>query len=343
MQNFYKKITDGENESLTAFQKRQIMISAQKNLCKQHYNKFPSYKNIIDSLGINLDYISTLTEIPYLPARLFKYCEFYDGTEKIIIESSGTTGTKSHIGLNTSDIKMQKKSLFKIAKDYIGEERRPVVFFTGAEAGNVMSAKSAGVLGFNIFATQSLYMSQSDPIEKFIEFAHKYSSKILIYGTTIDIYTRLIRPYRSRVENLENTVIVMGGGWKNSSITLSQSQMKESIKAIWNISRMFDFYGMTEQIGSVDFSCEQGFYHCNDFTDIIVRDPITLKEIENGREGLIQVLSMLPISYPGNSVLTEDIGLILGEDCCKCGRKGKIFKILGRAAMAESKGCAYGK
>ena len=42
-------------------------------------------------------------------------------------------------------------------------------------------------------------------------------------------------------------------------------------------------------------------------------------------EGLIQVISLLPSSYPGNSILTEDIGVILGEDNCGCGRKGKFY------------------
>ena len=30
---------------------------------------------------------------------------------------------------------------------------------------------------------------------------------------------------------------------------------------------------------------------------------------------------------------------ILGQDDCKCGKKGKYFKILGRVKNAESRGC----
>ena len=35
--------------------------------------------------------------------------------------------------------------------------------------------------------------------------------------------------------------------------------------------------------------------------------------------------SLLPTSYPGYNILTEDIGVIAGEDDCKCGLKGKYF------------------
>ena len=57
-------------------------------------------------------------------------------------------------------------------------------------------------------------------------------------------------------------------------------------------------------------------------------------------EGLIQVISLLPSSYPGNSILTEDIGVILGEDNCGCGRKGKFFTISGRMKQSEVRGCS---
>ena len=59
-----------------------------------------------------------------------------------------------------------------------------------------------------------------------------------------------------------------------------------------------------------------------------------------GETGLIQVSSVLPRSYPGHVLLTEDEGRILGEDDCPCGRKGKYFEILGRVKRAEVRGCS---
>ena len=56
--------------------------------------------------------------------------------------------------------------------------------------------------------------------------------------------------------------------------------------------------------------------------------------------GLVQLKSLLPINYPGHNILTEDIGIIYGIDNCKCKRKGKIFKILGRLSKSEIRGAA---
>ena len=78
----------------------------------------------------------------------------------------------------------------------------------------------------------------------------------------------------------------------------------------------------------------------SEYSDIIVRDPDDFSVSKNGEEGIIQLLSLLPISYPGQSILTEDLGTILGEDDCNCGRKGKYFKINGRLKNAEVRGCS---
>ena len=59
-----------------------------------------------------------------------------------------------------------------------------------------------------------------------------------------------------------------------------------------------------------------------------------------GEKGVLQVVSLLPESYPGHSILTEDEGVLLGEDDCPCGRKGKYFEVTGRIRNAEVRGCS---
>lgn len=86
--------------------------------------------------------------------------------------------------------------------------------------------------------------------------------------------------------------------------------------------------------------CEQGHLHTSIFSDVIIRQPHDFSSAPVGTSGIIQVLSLLPESYPGHSLLTEDEGILLGEDDCPCGRKGKYFKILGRLKKAELRGCS---
>ena len=97
---------------------------------------------------------------------------------------------------------------------------------------------------------------------------------------------------------------------------------------------------MVEQTGCIYAQCEYGHLHASIFSDVIPRRADDFSVCEKGEEGIIQVVSVLPHSYPGHSILTEDKGIILGEDDCPCGRLGKYFKLTGRLKRAELRGCS---
>ena len=58
------------------------------------------------------------------------------------------------------------------------------------------------------------------------------------------------------------------------------------------------------------------------------------------KNGLLSLESIIPFSYPGHRILTEDIGVILGEDNCSCGKRGKFFLVNGRLPKSEIRGCS---
>ena len=93
------------------------------------------------------------------------------------------------------------------------------------------------------------------------------------------------------------------------------------------------------RFGSIFFECEYGFFHCSDYSDIFIKNE-NFENLDNNKIGLIHLLSTIPKSYPGHSILTEDLGKIIGVDDCKCGRKGKYFKVLGRIPNVEVRGCS---
>ena len=97
---------------------------------------------------------------------------------------------------------------------------------------------------------------------------------------------------------------------------------------------------MVEQVGSVFMENSKGFLHSPNFADVIIRNPVDFSVQPLGEPGLIQVISGLPTSYPGHSLLTEDIGVLKGIDDPSVGWNGKYFKILGRAKKAELRGCS---
>ena len=57
-------------------------------------------------------------------------------------------------------------------------------------------------------------------------------------------------------------------------------------------------------------------------------------------KGFIQLLSLIPSSYPGHNILTEDIGEIIEDNKCTCKLHGKRFLVHGRVKEAEIRGCS---
>ncbi len=116
--------------------------------------------------------------------------------------------------------------------------------------------------------------------------------------------------------------------------------LKKKLKLTCGINNIYNYYGMIEQTGSIYMECEYGHLHTSVFSDIIIRNPLDFSISNFGEKGIIQLLSILPYSYPGHSILTEDEGVLLGEDDCSCGRLGKYFTIIGRLKEAEIRGCS---
>ena len=98
--------------------------------------------------------------------------------------------------------------------------------------------------------------------------------------------------------------------------------------------------GWLNRLALFFFECEHGFFHAPFTSEVFVRCPNSLRLLGDGKEGVLQLMSVVPTSYPGTSLLTEDIGVCHGEDNCLCGRKGKYFTVLGRKPNAEVRGCS---
>ena len=97
---------------------------------------------------------------------------------------------------------------------------------------------------------------------------------------------------------------------------------------------------MIEQTGSIFMECEKGYLHTSSWSEIIVRNPLDFSVLSPGESGLIQLISVIPRSYPGHSLLSEDVGYIVGKDDCPCGRNGTYFNVTGRLQNAEIRGCS---
>jgi hypothetical protein len=157
------------------------------------------------------------------------------------------------------------------------------------------------------------------------------------------VWQHLIRALElsNRKIHIPAGILVHSGGWKKlEDLAVAPLEFRERLERVTGITSSYNFYGMVEQVGSIFIENPWHYLHASVFGDVIIRDPYTLKPLPEGEQGLIQVISMLPWSYPGHSLLTEDIGVLRGEDSKELEMKGRFFEVIGRVPKAEVRGCS---
>ncbi len=340
--------------SLDRSEKTDLFNQRLGQLTAFHGENCDKYKKILDMLGFNADKMTDYYDIPFLPAGLFKEMELLSVARGEIFKtmtSSGTTGQAvSKIYLNKTTASNQQKTLVKIVSDFTGANRMPMLIIDSPSVikeRNMFSARGAGILGFSVFGADRTYALDEDMnlnIAAMEEFLEKQKGKnILLFGFTFMIWQYFYKELKklNKKIDLSSGVLIHGGGWKKLiNEAVSREKFKKRLKDVFGITRVHDYYGMVEQTGCIYMECEYGHLHASVFSDVITRRSIDFSPCSPGEAGIIQVLSLLPESYPGHSLLTEDKGIILGEDDCPCGRKGKYFEICGRIKNAEIRGCS---
>ena len=142
--------------------------------------------------------------------------------------------------------------------------------------------------------------------------------------------------------DLRGGILVHSGGWKelaDQAVTPRASSARV-VAARTGIERVHNFYGMAEQTGTVYVECEAGALHAPATGDVVIRDPATWAPAPRGEQGVVEVVSTLPESYPGHALLTEDLGRVVAVDDGPCGRLGQAIALDGRVPKAELRGCS---
>lgn len=353
----YEELLSIPPYSLEKEEKEKLLTERLIELTGLHQGGCHEYARILESIGFDINKISSYTDLPFLPVRLFKEMELRSVPKDEIVKtmtSSGTTGQAvSRIYLDRATSSNQQKTMVKIVSEFTGSSRMPMLIIdcpSVVKNRAMFSARGAGILGFSIFGFNKKYALDDDmklDVAGVKEFLEKYKGqRILLFGFTFMVWQHFYKELmRLRDENicfdLSNGILIHGGGWKKlTSEAVSPEEFHKRMKDACGLDHIHDYYGMVEQTGCIYMECEYGHLHASIFSDVIARRPVDFTECEIGEKGIIQVVSAIPESYPGHSLLTEDEGIILGEDDCPCGRKGKYFKITGRMKSAEIRGCS---
>ena len=320
----------------------------------------PRFANYVRYWPIDFKSAQRIADFPYLPVAAFKSATplslIPKNDVKRTLTSSATTGQiPSRVVLDSGTSRRMSKGFVAIIREYIGTSRRPYLVVDTAEmvqSRAELGARGAAIQGLGSFATEIVSCLSADEkgepaidIPTIQDCAEKWRDReVLVYGFTFVLWTNLVQPLLARGVSLglQRLHVLHSGGWKRlQDQAVTKNSFNEGVAKVFGCSpdRVIDYYGMVENVGVVYPDCEFANKHVPAFADVIIRDPLTLSPVEPGGRGYIQVSSVLPTSFPGFLILSEDLGELIGHDRCPCGRRGTHFRFVSRAPKAELRGC----
>jgi hypothetical protein len=342
-----------ELEAYTSKTKKRdaLFFQEMKYLVDLHRESSESYKKLCDEIFRNAQF-EDISNIPFLPVGIFKNSTLLsiksvNLTKKV--SSSGTSNQKkSEIIIDRETSMLQRQILSKQLRSILGPTRFPLVVFDKESmnvARNEFSARTAGIRGFSLVASEIFFAINEDNSMKdkeFREFLQK-NKRVILFGFTWKIWEALemLEATGKSIDFPLDSVLVHGGGWKKlENLKISKQEFSSKVNRHIPECRVINYYGMVEQAGSIYFECKLGFLHSSSYADVIVRDSTSFNVAPLGQLGLIQVMSLAARSYPGHSLLTEDLGTLFGRDDCNCGLSGAYFHVFGRVKNVELRGCS---
>ena len=329
--------------------------------------RHPGYKNYVQQWPTDYRAAGKVADLPFLPVAMLKAnpplsLVGIDEIKRTLTSSATTSQLPSRVVLDSKTARRTTKGVVAIVRDFIGPARRPylVVDAPGSMGGTTLGARSAAIQGLQPFASETTYclnvdahgelILDRDKLREFVENFGKNKDKdqqdaeVLVYGFTFVLWNHLVTPLLEEniCLNLRKAWILHSGGWKRlQDQAVEKSQFNEKLAQVFgcSVDRVIDFYGMVEAVGVIYPDCSAGNKHAPAFSDVIVRNPLTLEPVSAGKIGIVQVCNTLPASFPGNLLLTDDMAQVIAYDGCPCGRRGISFRFAGRIPEAESRGC----
>ncbi len=306
------------------------------------------YKNYLQTLKININSISTIEQIPFLPIEFFKSHEITTNnqqpiTNSQIFTSSGTTGdtTSKHF---VADIDIYKKSFTKgffhsygspneycilaLLPSYLEREDSSLVFMVEELIKESKHPKS----GFFIHNREDLF--------KTLQELKAQNQKTILIGVTYALldFAEFFPLYKGGEGDLNSFLTVMEtGGMKGKRKEMIREEVHEILKKAFQVSEIHSEYGMTELLSQA-YSKGKGMFFPSPWMKVLIRDTNDpFKILEHEKTGGINVIDFANIDSC-SFIATQDLGKLYSDNSSR-NEFGTSFEVLGRFDNSDIRGC----
>jgi len=336
---------------------KECFRESMKECIRIHYEGCDYFKYKLDKENFSLDSITdegSLLEIPSTMVSLFKEHEFISADKKDIVltlGSSGTSGQRSLQHLNSESLKRVKKLAKNVYKSLgiTSDKKYNYLCFTydPSVADDLGTAFTDELLtsftGINEIYYAIEYneeikdfkLNEKKVVETLKRF-EKSPDPTRILGFPAFLY-KIIKDHDIQINLGADSWVQIGGGWKDhSDKVIPKDEFREFVSKRLGLpkSNIRDLFGMVEH-GIPYVDSFEGKLMIPNYARVYIRDPHTLKVVDDGEVGLIQFMCSYNTSYPAFNILSTDWGRVETDSL-----GAQSLEILGRAGENKHKGCA---
>ncbi|MGB0837529.1 MAG: acyl transferase [Flavobacteriaceae bacterium] len=291
----------------------------------------PVYSKFIELLGVSVDSVTTLNQIPFMPISFFKQFEVCTGEfdPEIVFTSSGTTGmqTSKHF---VKDLTWYRESYIHGFESFYGPVEDYVVL--ALLPAYLERTGSSLVYMVDDFIKRSkheesgFYLNELSELAEKLQSLSKQKKKVLLIGVSFALLD-LVEAYDFQLDS--NCIVMETGGMKGRRKEMIREELHEVLRGGFGLEHIHSEYGMTELLSQA-YSKGKGIFYTPSWMKVLIRDPEdALTLLPQGRGGGINVID-LANRYSCAFIATQDLGKMHADGG---------FEILGRFDNSDIRGC----
>lgn len=310
---------------------------------EHQFEALPAYRRMCTTRGVTPSSVSDWRQVPLVPATAFGHLELTTGPAVEVFRSSGTTGGTRSVHHHAHPDLYRAVIDRTFPEAVLGSLQRPPMLSLVPDRGALPDSS----LSFMIDHCLERYGSEesvtaltgsgvSAPmVRSFLSSRQRDRRPTVVLGTAfalvelIDTLDRLGLRFRLP----PGSRVFETGGTKGRTREIGRPELLSALREQLDVppERVIREYGMTELTSHFyDRPPEaRDRFHAPPWTRVRILDPENLEECAPGVRGLIAVFDLANVGSVAH-VLTEDLGA----------SDGAGFRLLGRAAGAELRGCS---
>jgi hypothetical protein len=288
------------------------------------------YHDFLTGLKTNIDVVTNIIQIPFLPIEFFKNHRVVSSNEpeQVTFTSSGTTGmiTSRH---RVTDVSWYVDSFRKAFQLFYGDIKDYTVL---ALLPSYLEREGSSL----IYMADDLIKQSGDPDSGFFLYNHDELYRQLIKQQLTKKPTLLIGVTFALLDFVEQyqfifpeLIVMETGGMKGRRKEMIREELHDTLCAGFGVDRIHSEYGMTELLSQA-YSKGDGIFECPPWMKIVTRDtndPIT--PLTNGQTGGINIIDLANINSC-SLLATQDLGRVQADGS---------FEVLGRFDNSDIRGC----